>query len=115
MSVKRSDLSREHWNAYDSALYLEWCQRYCNSCLGLPRQLPQSLRSSLYQQVMDLPHSGRNNLNAVDMFSVPSCTKDFITEPKDKQIVDNFLAQIVIDAKNFIFAPMAVECSLQLS
>ena len=114
MSMKKSDLSREHSNTYDSALYLEWYQRYYNSCLDLLRQLPQSLRSGLYQQVIPFLLGGSKNLNAVNVFSVPSCAKDLITKPKDKQIVDNFLAQIVIDTKNFIFTPMAVESSLQL-
>lgn len=55
-----------------------------------------------------------NDLDVANMLSVPNGVKNFVTEPKYKEIVDNFFSQIMIDTEDLIFAPMAIKCLLQL-
>ena len=44
----------------------------------------------------------------MNMPLVPDCAKDFIAESQGKQVVDHFFAQIMIDTKDFVFAPALI-------
>ena len=50
----------------------------------------------------------------MDMPLVPDGAKDLIAESQGKQVVDHFLAQIMVDTKNFVFGPALVQSELQV-
>ena len=52
--------------------------------------------------------------NIVDVIPIPSCTKELVTKSDNEDILDHFLAQIVVNPENLIFMPVWTQCALEL-
>lgn len=57
----------------------------------------------------------QTNLNIINVVPVPGSTEKLVTESEDEQVLDHFLAEVVVDTENFFLSPIRLECFLKFS
>jgi hypothetical protein len=46
------------------------------------------------------------------VLAVPGSAKELVAETKDKNVLDHFLAQVVVDAENLLLLPVGLQSLL---
>ena len=54
-------------------------------------------------------------MNIVDVLPRPVCAHEQVTEPKDEQVLDHLLAEIMVNTKDLLLLPVRLKSSLQLT
>lgn len=83
------------------------------TALGTEGLLERDLAQS--QQLMAHGSPISPYLNVVDVVPVPGSAEELVTKPKDEDVLDHLLAQVVVDTEELLLLPVGGQSALELT